>query len=211
MQAGIEHEDWLGIVGEGNGGTERNQPRPLERPEGEAYENSLEDELMNAPLDSRQFRNALGAFATGVTIITTRGPRGELVGNTASSFNAVSLDPPLILWSLGRSAYSFKAYLSTDHFAVNVLREGQEELSARFGRQSAGKWDGVDYETWETGCPILPGALAVFECKTAYTYQGGDHIIFVGEVLRYDIDANGRPLVCWRGAYGQIGPLTDPL
>ena len=87
---------------------------------------------MQSPADPRQFRNALAAFATGVTVVTTRGPRGELVGNTANSFNAVSLEPPLVLWSLGKSALSFKAYLSTDHFAVNVLREGQEELSARF-------------------------------------------------------------------------------
>ena len=81
--------------------------------------------------DPREFRNALGAFCTGVTVITTCGPRGEPVGNTASSFNSVSLDPPLILWSLGRKAYSLKAYLSTDHFAVNVLRQGQEAVAAR--------------------------------------------------------------------------------
>lgn len=155
-------------------------------------------------LDPREFRNALGSFATGVTVITTRGPKGELVGNTASSFNAVSLDPPLILWSLGRSAYSFKAYLSNDHFAVNVLREGQEEISARFAKALGDKWQGLDYETGETGCPILPDALGVFECKTAYTYQGGDHVIFVGEVLRYDFDPNGKPLLFWRGDYRKV-------
>jgi flavin reductase (DIM6/NTAB) family NADH-FMN oxidoreductase RutF len=160
---------------------------------------------MLAPVDPLQFRSALGTFATGVTVITTRGPRGELVGNTANSFNAVSLDPPLILWSLGKSALSFKAYLSTDHFAVNVLREGQEELSARFARQLGDKWEGLEYETWETGCPILPNVLAVFECKTAYTYQGGDHVIFVGEVLKYDFDPHGKPLVFWRGGYCQVG------
>jgi 4-hydroxyphenylacetate 3-hydroxylase, reductase component len=160
---------------------------------------------MLAPVDPRQFRSALGTFATGVTVITTRGPRGELVGNTANSFNAVSLDPPLVLWSLGKSALSIKAYLSTDHFVVNVLREGQEELSARFARQLGDKWEGLEYETWETGCPILPNVLAVFECKTAYTYQGGDHVIFVGEVLKYDFDPHGRPLVFWRGGYCHVG------
>lgn len=159
---------------------------------------------MAAPLDPREFRNALGTFATGVTVITTRGPKGELVGNTASSFNAVSLDPPLILWSLGRSSYSFKAYLSNDHFAVNVLREGQEEISARFAKALGDKWQGLDYETSETGCPILPNVLGVFECKTAYTYQGGDHVIFVGEVLRYDFDPAGKPLLFWRGDYRKI-------
>jgi flavin reductase (DIM6/NTAB) family NADH-FMN oxidoreductase RutF len=160
---------------------------------------------MHAPVDPRQFRNALGTFATGVAVITTRGPRGELVGNTANSFNAVSLEPPLVLWSLGRSALSFKAYLSTDHFAINVLREGQDDLSARFARQLGEKWDGVEYETWESGCPILPNALAVFECKTAYTYQGGDHVIFVGEVLNYDFDPQGKPLIFWRGGYCKVG------
>ncbi len=83
---------------------------------------------MNTPHDPRKFRNALGSFATGVTVITTRGPNGELIGNTASSFNSVSLDPPLVLWSLSRTAYSFKSYIAADYFAVNVLREGQDDF-----------------------------------------------------------------------------------
>lgn len=157
--------------------------------------------LMPQPADHRAFRSALGAFATGVTIITTRGPKGELIGNTVSSFNAVSLDPPLVLWSLSRAAYSFKAYLAADHFAVNVLREGQDELSARFAKALGDKWAGIDYETWETGCPVLPDVLAIFECKIAYTYQGGDHVIFVGEVINFDHDPHGKPLVFWRGGY----------
>ncbi len=156
---------------------------------------------MSQPIDQRAFRSALGTFATGVTVITARGPKGELIGNTASSFNSVSLDPPLVLWSLSRTALSFKAYLSSDHFAVNVLREGQEDLSIRFARSLADKWQGIEYETWETGCPILPNALAIFECRMAYTYQGGDHVIFVGEVIRFDHDPTGQPLVFWRGGY----------
>jgi 4-hydroxyphenylacetate 3-hydroxylase, reductase component len=157
------------------------------------------------PLDHREFRNCLGCFATGITIITAIGPRGELIGNTASSFNSVSLDPPLILWSLGRHAHSLKAYLSTDHFAVNVLREGQDELSTRFAKALGNKWEGIDYETWETGCPILPNALAVFECKIAHTYVGGDHVIFVGEVINADFDRAGKPLLFYQGAYARIG------
>jgi flavin reductase (DIM6/NTAB) family NADH-FMN oxidoreductase RutF len=160
---------------------------------------------MPQPVDALSFRLALGAFATGVTVITTRGPKGELVGNTASSFNSVSLEPPLVLWSLSRTAYSFKAYLAADHFAVNVLRQGQEELSVRFAKSLGEKWQGVEYETWETGCPILPNALAIFECKTAYTYQGGDHVIFVGEVINFDYDPDGKPLVFWRGSYHRAG------
>lgn len=157
-------------------------------------------------MDQREFRNCLGAFPTGVTVITAIGPRGEPVGNTVSSFNSVSLDPPLILWSLGRHTYSLKAYLSTDLFAVNVLREGQDKLSSRFARALGDKWAGLDYETWETGCPILPGALAVFECRTAHTYVGGDHVIFVGEVIHAVHDADGKPLVFHRGKYSTIAP-----
>lgn len=160
---------------------------------------------MPVPFDPRTFRSALGAFATGVTIITTRGPKGELIGNTASSFNSVSLEPPLVLWSLSRTAFSFKAYLAADHFAVNVLREGQEDISARFAKPLGEKWNGIEHETWETGCPILPGALAIFECRTAYTYQGGDHVIFVGEVVNFDHDPEGKPLLFWRGGYRRTG------
>jgi flavin reductase (DIM6/NTAB) family NADH-FMN oxidoreductase RutF len=155
-------------------------------------------------IDPMGFRKCLGSFATGVTIITAMGPRGEPVGNTASSFNSVSLDPPLILWSLGRHAHSLKAYLSTDHFAVNVLREGQEDLSLRFATALGNKWEGVAFDTWESGCPILPNALAVFECKIAHTYVGGDHVIFVGEVISAEHDPTGRPLLFYRGSYTSI-------
>lgn len=159
---------------------------------------------MNVPIDSRAFRTALGSFATGVTVVTTRGPKAEPIGNTVNSFSAVSLDPPLVLWSLGKRSYSFKSYLSADHFAVNVLREGQDHLSRRFARSLDDKWAGLEFETWDTGCPILPNALAVFECKTAYTYQGGDHVIFVGEVLNFDHDPTGKPLVFWHGGYHHV-------
>ncbi len=155
-------------------------------------------------MEPREFRNCLGAFPTGVTVITAIGPRGEPVGNTVSSFNSVSLDPPLILWSLGRHAFSLKAYLSTDLFAVNVLREGQEELSNRFAKALGDKWAGVDYVTGQNGCPMLCGALAVLECRTAHTYVGGDHVIFVGEVIHAEHDPEGRPLVFHRGKYAGI-------
>src|SRR5215208_6988690 len=116
---------------------------------------------MTAAIDQQGFRRALGSFLTGVTVITTRDHRGELVGNTANSFNSVSLDPPLILWSLGRHAHSMRVYLSCEYFAVNILREGQEELSSRFARQSINKWEGIDYEIGRTGCPILQRACGI--------------------------------------------------
>ena len=152
-------------------------------------------------MDSGEFRNALGCFATGVTVVTAVGPQGELVGITINSFNSVSLDPPLILFSLNRRAYSLSAFLSTQAFAVNILRAGQEELSNRFARASEDKWSGVDYEVWDDGCPILTGALASFECKTRHTYHGGDHVIFVGEVIRLRHDPDGQPLLYHRGKY----------
>ncbi len=164
----------------------------------------MTDTPVQAGIDAREFRNALGRFATGVTIVTGIGPRGELLGNTASSFNSVSLDPPLILWSLGRHAYSLKAYLSTNHFAVNVLREGQEDLSNRFARQLGNKWDGIAFDKWETGCPILPGSIAVFECRIRHTYMGGDHVIFVGEVINATYDPDGRPLLFFGGGYRRL-------
>jgi 4-hydroxyphenylacetate 3-hydroxylase, reductase component len=156
---------------------------------------------MPQSFNSRSFRSALGTFATGVTVITTITPTGEMIGNTASSFNSVSLDPPLVLWSLARNALSFDIYLNAKYFAVNVLREGQDDLSARFSKSAGDKWYGIDYEFWDTGCPILPSALAIFECRSTFTYDGGDHAIFVGEVMKFDHDPKGKPLVFWRGGY----------
>src|SRR5215210_4445801 len=100
---------------------------------------------MTAAIDQQGFRRALGSFLTGVTVITTRDHRGELVGNTANSFNSVSLDPPLILWSRGPHAHSMRFYFSCDFFAVNILREGQEKLSSRLAGQSIKKGEGIDY------------------------------------------------------------------
>ncbi|MHA1152453.1 MAG: flavin reductase family protein [Alphaproteobacteria bacterium] len=155
-------------------------------------------------VDPGDFREALGCFATGVTVITAVGPRGELIGITVNSFNSVSLDPPLILFSLNRRAYSLRALLSTQAFAVNILRAGQEQISERFARTREDKWSGIDYELWDSGCPILTAALASFECKTRHTYHGGDHVIFVGEVLRLRHDPEGQPLLFHGGKYGGV-------
>lgn len=159
-------------------------------------------------VDAHAYRRCLGCFATGVTIITTIGPDGELIGNTANSFNTVSLDPPLILWSLGKQAHSLRAYMSADHFAVNVLRKGQEHLSNQFATAKGNKWEAIDYELGTTGCPVLPTSLAVFECKVANTYRGGDHVIFVGEVIKFDFDPKGTPLLFYRGKYHEVGAIA---
>ncbi len=166
--------------------------------------------MQHVALNDREFRSALGCFATGVTVITALGPRGELLGNTVNSFSSVSLDPPLILWCMGRHAMSLKGYLSTDHFAVNILAAEQRELSQNFAKAGAEKWTGVEYESWDSGCPILKGATAVFECKTRHTYMGGDHVIFVGEVVQAAMDRAREPLVFMRGQYRQLLPQAEP-
>ena len=155
-------------------------------------------------IDKQAFREAMGSFATGVTIITAVSPEGEHLGVTANSFNSVSLEPPLVLFSLARRAYSLKGFAASEHFAVNILREDHETLSTTFATALIDKWAAVDHVTWDSGCPIIPDALAVFECKTRFRYDGGDHIIFVGEVQRMEI-AEGRPLLFFRGTYRGLG------
>jgi flavin reductase (DIM6/NTAB) family NADH-FMN oxidoreductase RutF len=139
-----------------------------------------------------------------VTVVTGLGPEGEKLGVTANSFNSVSLDPPLVLFSLNRRAHSMPHFLDSGHFAVNVLREGQEALSNRFATPLADKWDGIEFEIWDFGCPILAEALANFECKTRYTYDGGDHVIFVGAVERMRADMDGHPLLFYHGGYKSL-------
>lgn len=158
-------------------------------------------------LDPNEFRKALGCFATGITIITALGHRGQKLGITANSFNSVSLEPPLVLFSLDRRALSLGDFLSTGHFAVNILSTEQRELSSRFARAMTDKWTGVEWQTWDHGCPILSGCHAVFECAIAYTYSGGDHVIFVGEVQRYEVDPSREPLLFYQGKYWH---LTNP-
>ncbi|SFF26773.1 3-hydroxy-9,10-secoandrosta-1,3,5(10)-triene-9,17-dione monooxygenase reductase component [Fontimonas thermophila] len=154
----------------------------------------------SATFDPLEFRKALGTFATGVTIITTRADDGTPLGLTVNSFNSVSLDPPLVLWSLANSALSFDAFRKAGHWAVHVLAADQEELSARFARRGEDKFGGLDLEQGIGGVPLLKGCAARFQCRTASQYQGGDHLIFIGEVLAFDRDETA-PLVFHGGRY----------
>jgi len=158
-------------------------------------------------IDSREFRDALGRFATGVTIITTRDGRGEPVGITANAFASLSLDPPLVLFNLNRRAYSLNAFLGARHFAVNILEVGQEGLSSAFANALSEKWDGVDYETWDTGAPILNGCLTNLECRLHETHEGGDHLIMVGRVLKIRMDRHGEPLLYFGSRYCRLEPV----
>ena len=158
--------------------------------------------------DPRSFRQALGCFATGITVVTSVGLDGEYLGFTANSFNSVSLDPPLVLFSLDRGAYSLKAFEAAGVFAINILREDQEAVSIAFARALSSKWEGVRTEIWQTGSPILVDALASFDCETTSMHDGGDHVIFVGRVLRLRAGVDGRPLLYFRGAYRQINDVS---
>ncbi|HZX26385.1 MAG TPA: flavin reductase family protein [Telluria sp.] len=132
--------------------------------------------------DAVQFRRALSQFATGVTVITTRLADGSFRGLTASSFNSVSLDPPLVLWSLGNGANSLPIFSGNSHYVINVLAAGQEHLAKLFSRRTDDPWSGVEYELSRTGQPVLQGCSAWFECHNRSRYPEGDHVIFVGEV-----------------------------
>ncbi len=156
------------------------------------------------PDDPRNLRDVLGCFATGVTIITGRAPDRQLLGFTANSFNSVSLDPPLVLFSLDRKAQSLRGFQSSSHFAVNILAEDQHALSTQFARTNGEKWQDVEFVEWEGGCPILLGAIASFECRIRDMHGGGDHVIFVGEVERMTAEAGGKPLLYFRGKYAGI-------
>ena len=151
-----------------------------------------------------RLREALGNFVTGVTVITTRHD-DELHGLTANSFSSVSLDPPLVLFSLSRNADCFAAFESSDHFAVNVLRSDQEALSNRFATKDIDKWSDVAWRPGEGGCPLLDGAIATFECRVTNRHEGGDHVIHVGKVVRFVHDGDGAsPLAFFRGRYAGV-------
>jgi flavin reductase (DIM6/NTAB) family NADH-FMN oxidoreductase RutF len=132
--------------------------------------------------DTAQFRQALAQFATGVTVITTRLADGSFRGLTASSFNSVSLDPPLVLWSLGSQANSMPIFSGNSHYVVNVLAAGQAALAQRFSRRTDNPFGDIEYTLSRTGQPILKGVSAWFECHNRSRYPEGDHVIFVGEV-----------------------------
>lgn len=162
--------------------------------------------------ETRAFRNAIGAFATGVTIATTKSSDGSPIGVTASSFNSVSLDPPLILWSLGKSSKSYSAFCESGHFAVHVLKADQEEMSNRFARSGEDKFAGVEWSDGQLGSPILSDHAALFQCSLRHQYEGGDHAIFVGEVVAYET-GEGQPLLFHGGRYveSRERPDAEPL
>jgi flavin reductase (DIM6/NTAB) family NADH-FMN oxidoreductase RutF len=156
--------------------------------------------------ESSAFRQALAQFATGVTVITTRTSSGQPIGITASSFNSVSLTPPLVLWSLA----SMPVFRGNSHYVVNVLSEVQLDLCKRFATVKGDRFAGVVHAAGDTGMPVLDGALAWFECHNRSRYEEGDHVIFVGEVERCGVHPEAgsmAPLVFHGGAFHGLKPL----
>jgi len=160
-----------------------------------------------ATFTQREFRDALSSFATGVTIVTTLSPNGEPVGMTASSFNSVSTEPPLILWSVTKSALSAPAFRSTEHFAVHVLATDQTDLANRFAQRGEDKFADTEFDLGEHSVPILLGCAARFDCTTWAIYEGGDHWIIVGKVEAIESDKK-EGLVFGGGSYAAAAPLT---
>jgi flavin reductase (DIM6/NTAB) family NADH-FMN oxidoreductase RutF len=149
--------------------------------------------------DSLHFRYALSQFATGVTVITTRLEDGKFFGLTASSFNSLSLEPPLVLWSLACSASSLPLFTGNTHYVINVLGAKQATLAERFAQRIDDRFDGVEFELSHTGLPIIKGATAWFECHNRSRYPEGDHVIFVGEVERCAAEA--RPALVFHNGH----------
>lgn len=154
-------------------------------------------------LETRALRNALGAFATGVTIVTTRRADGTDVGLTANSFSSVSLDPPMVLWSLAKTSSNIEAFRMAEHFAVHILSADQDALSARFASKVGERFRGTAIDRGRDGIPLLRDCAARFECRTAFQYEGGDHVIFVGEVEDFK-HSDRPPLVFHGGRYGTM-------
>ena len=158
---------------------------------------------MSNSFTQQEFRNALGGFATGITVITTLGKNGQKVGMTANSFNSVSLTPPLILWSIGKNTNCFEDFMAAEAFAVHVLAEDQQDLSNLFATTGIDRFANLECNEGLSGVPILPHYSVCFQCKMAKQYDGGDHIIMTGEVVQFD-DNGLQPLVFYRGNYHNL-------
>lgn len=166
-----------------------------------------------AMFDPQEFRNALGCFVTGVTIVTARDVDGQPVGLTANSFNSVSLDPPMVLWSLSLNSSNLPVFRNADSWAVHVLAADQQAMSDRFATPGVDRFAGLTMENGPEGAPLIEGYAARFGCKARFEYEGGDHAIFLGEVVDFD-RREADLLIYHSGRYGRVSlpeerALTD--
>lgn len=162
---------------------------------------------LDTSIDPGALRQAFGTFVTGITVITTRDETGTPRGMTANSFSSVSLDPPLLLVCVGKSALSYRAFAEADHFAVNLLHEDQEAVSSTFASKSPDKFQSVDYDSVHTGAPILSDCLTWFDCSVHQRVEAGDHLILIGQVRAFGSSPK-LPLCFCRGRYANV---KDPL
>lgn len=164
-------------------------------------------EKIQMSFDTRTFRDALGLFVTGVTVITTRDEEGRPVGITANSFNSVSLEPALVLWSVGRRSRSVAAFEQASHFAVHILRIDQQALSTQFATAMTDKFSGLDPEPGLGGVPLLSEYAARLECSIYGRHPAGDHIVFIASVERLALNRKARPLVYHGGQYARLADM----
>ncbi|QKZ04138.1 p-hydroxyphenylacetate 3-hydroxylase reductase component [Pseudomonas eucalypticola] len=162
---------------------------------------------MSTEFDTRSFRRALGNFATGVTVVTAATEDGRKVGVTANSFNSVSLDPPLILWSIDKRSSSHEVFEQASHFAVNILAADQIDLSNNFARPKDDRFAEIEFEPGEGGAPVFADCSARFHCEKYQQVDGGDHWIMIGKVVNFD-DFGRSPLLYHQGAYSMVLPHT---
>jgi len=154
-------------------------------------------------IDSQQLRYVLGHFATGVTVITTKDGSGKPFGLTANAFTSLSLNPPLVLVCVDKTVQCYACFEESKLFAVNLLAENQEEISRRFATKGVEKFAGIQWRTSEHGLALLEGAIGYIECKVAQSYNGGDHTIYVGEILAATASGD-RPLLFFKGRYRKL-------
>ena len=159
-------------------------------------------------IDQRSFRDALGQFATGVTVVTTQTKDGQPKGLTVNSYNSLSLDPPMILWSLWKDTPAATAFLECEHFAVNILSAEQKHFSDLFSSSIGDRFAGIELSEGASGVPLLPSCIAYFECHRAACHDGGDHHIVVGKVDHFHF-SGGQPLVFFGGRYSTVAEPVD--
>src|SRR6202044_1222266 len=163
----------------------------------------------SSSIDPRDFRNALGTYATGVTIITAMTADGKPYGLTCNSFASVSLNPPLVLWSLGMFSQGLPIFQNASHFAVNVLGASQQALATTFAKSTIDRFAGVDWKPGLGNAPLLAGSVACFQCRAANRYYGGDHVIFLGTVEAYAYNKQ-EPLLFLGGGFGRFAVPAGP-
>ena len=161
-----------------------------------------------AGIAPQTLRQALGQFPTGVTVITTLDRAEQPTGMTASSFNSLSLSPPLVLWSIDKHTGCFDAFSQCQHFAIHTLTSSQQALSNRFAKRGLNKFEGLNYDIGLGAVPLLGEYCARFQCRVEHRYDGGDHIIIVGRVQQLDQQPEQAPLVFHRGRYAALAELT---